>query len=91
MNIFNKLGKRKDGSAYWFMYIMLFLFGLGIMYVIFNEILQIYLYPTTQFLTSDTSKADRFLGFWQLTPFILIFLALLFLFLKSTSEEAQVQ
>lgn len=79
------------GSAYTFVYVIAFLFLLGIMYIIFNQVLQIYMYPTSQYLAQDvatgTAKADKYLGFWQFAPFIIIFVALLYLFLKSTQRD----
>lgn len=81
----------KKASSYWFIYVASFAFVLIIMYIIFNETLQVYMYPTTQYLTNGstigTSRADTFLGFWQLVPFILIIISLFYLFIKSVSKE----
>ena len=66
------------------------------MYIIFNQILNVYMYPTTQYLvngttaigtTVTTAKADRYLGFWTYVPFILIFVLLLYLFIESTKKS----
>jgi len=86
--ISHKIIKNKVGSSYWFMYTLAFLFVLGVLYIVFNQTLQIYLYPTTQFLTNGvTTEADRWLGFWAFTPFIIIFIALIFLFFKLTQRD----
>lgn len=86
-----KMINNKKASAYTFIYVLAFLFLLGIMFIIFNEILQVYMYPTSQYLAQDvatgTAKADKYLGFWQFAPFILVFVALLYLFLKSTQKD----
>jgi uncharacterized membrane protein YdjX (TVP38/TMEM64 family) len=78
------------GSAYWMLYSFAFGFLLIMMFMIFNQILQVYIYPTTQYLTTDlattTARADKYLGFWELVPYILLFLVLLFLFIKSTQK-----
>jgi uncharacterized BrkB/YihY/UPF0761 family membrane protein len=85
MNLFK--GNRK-GSSYWFMYTLAFLFVLGVLYIIFNQTLQVYLYPTTQMLThGDTTQPDRWLGFWRFTPLIMIVIALLFMFFKLTQRD----
>jgi len=83
-----KLFSNHRASSYWFMYTLAFLFVLGVLYIIFNQTLQVYLYPTTEYLTGgDNTQPDRWLGFWALTPFILIFIGLIFLFFKLTQRD----
>ena len=85
-----RLLKSKKASSYWFMYTLAFLFVIGILFIIFDETLHVYLYPTTQMLTNNnTEEADRWLGFWGFTPFIIVFIGLLFMFFKLTQKDTQ--
>ena len=81
----------KRASAYWFIYVLAFAMLLILMFIIFNQTLQVYIYPTTQFLVNGTStttaRADTFLGFWEAYPIIMIIIILFFLFLKSTQND----
>jgi hypothetical protein len=86
----------KKASAFTFIYVISFAFLLIIMYIIFSQILNVYMYPTTEYLvnattalntTVTTAKADKFLGYWDLTPYVLIFVMLLYLFIKSTQKD----
>lgn len=86
----------KRASVYTFVYVMAFGFLLAIIYLIFTQILTVYIYPTTEYLvngttplgtTVTTAKADKFLGFWQMIPFVLIFLLIFYLFIESTRKS----
>lgn len=81
-----RIGKR--GSAYWFIYALMFGFALTMLYIIFGQILHVYVYPTTVELTSgNTSLADKWLGFWAFTPYIIVLIVGLFLFFKLTQRD----
>jgi hypothetical protein len=83
-----KLGR--SGSSYWFIYSLAFLFILTILYIIFGEILHVYIYPTTMDLTGgQTVSADKWLGFWGFTPYIILLVIGLFLFFKLTQRDTQ--
>lgn len=85
-----RLLNNRVGSSYWFMYTLAFLFVIGILYIIFNETLHVYLYPTTELLTGGVTTApDKWLGFWGFTPFIIIFIGLMFMFFKLTQRDTQ--
>ena len=79
----------KKASVYWFIYAMAFLFMITIMYIIFNQILRVYIYPTTVDLAPDISKPDKWLGFWGFMPFIIVFIISLYMWIKTTSENKE--
>jgi uncharacterized BrkB/YihY/UPF0761 family membrane protein len=90
MNIFNhkKLWKNKVGSTYWYIYTLAFLLVMGVLYIIFNQTLQVYLYPTTLYLTGgNTAEPDRWIGFWEMTPYIIVLIGIVFLFFKLTQRD----
>jgi uncharacterized BrkB/YihY/UPF0761 family membrane protein len=89
MKTFNEMLKSKTGSSYWFLYTLAFAFVIGILFIIFNQTLLVYIYPTTMYLTNvsgtpQTQEADKWLGFWGLVPFIIIFVIGIFLFFRLT-------
>jgi len=84
----SKLLNNNRGSSYWFMYVLLFGFVVTLLYIIFGQILHVYLYPTTIYLTGgDTTEPDRWLGFWGLVPFIIILIIGLFMFFRLTQRD----
>lgn len=85
-----KMFSNKSGSSYWFIYTLIFAFVLVILYIIFNQTLKVYIYPTTQMLTGgDTTKADNWLSMWDWMPFIILLIIGLFLFFKLTQRDTQ--
>lgn len=86
----SKIHINKSGSAYWFIYAIIFAFALAILYIIFGQILNVYIYPTSEYLTGgDMSKPDKWLSFWDFTPYIIILIIGLFLFFKLTQRDTQ--
>jgi len=80
----------KVGSAYWFIYAMIFAFALTILYIIFGQILNVYIYPTSLELTGgDMTEPTRWLGFWGFVPYIILVIIGLFLFFKLTQKDTQ--
>ena len=83
----------KVGSGYWLVYSFAFLFILGIMFIIFNQIIMDNLYPVAEELTSeytgDMSKVDRWLSFWVFFPIIALVVVLIFLFVKTANKQQE--
>lgn len=86
MKLFN--GNRR-GSSYWFIYSLAFLFVLTILFIIFNQILNVNLYPISQDMTGgDMTEPTKWLSFWNFTPYILVIIIIMFIFFKLTSRES---
>lgn len=84
----NKLSNSKSGSSFWFIYVLAFVFVITILFIIFSQILKIYIYPTTVSLTNgNTADADRWLGFWDMLPYVIILIGVLFMFFRLTQRE----
>lgn len=83
-----RLQKNRKGSAYWFLYVLIFGLIIALLFIIFNQILNIYLYPTTEYLTGgDTTEPDKWLGYWAMMPYIIVIVLLAFMYFKFTQQN----
>lgn len=81
----DRMTQNKSGSAYWMIYTMMFLFILSILYIIFGQILNVYIYPTTEYLSDgDTTAPDKFLSVWGWVPYMIVLIIGLFAYFKLT-------
>ena len=92
MKTLKQLLDSKRGSSYWFVYALLFGFALTLLFIIFNETLKVYIYPTTVMLTNvsgtpHTQNADQWLSYWDFMPFIIVLILGLFIFFRSTQSD----
>lgn len=86
------LSMNKKGASYWFIYALAFGFVLTILYIIFGQVLQEYLYPTTIIMTgggANMAEADKWLSFWAYVPFIIVLFVLLFMYFRMTQLGPQ--
>lgn len=85
-----RLMNNRKGSSYWFIYALVFAFIIALLYIIFNQILNVYLYPTTQYLTGGvTTEPDKWLGYWGMMPYIIILVILAFLYFRLTQRPGE--
>lgn len=94
MTIINKMMENNKGSGYWFLYGIAFVFALAFIYLVFNQIVNNDLLTASTQMTPDASvpaSATRWLGFWKFVPFMLVFVVLLFMFLRSTQRDLSYQ
>jgi hypothetical protein len=71
----------KHGSAYIFIYGMYFFLFLGVLFIIFNQITKNELTDTMNAFNisaEDKAESARFMGLWNLMPYILVFLIIVF-------------
>lgn len=87
--MFNKLLKNKKGIVMTWVYILLFLFALGILYSIFLYVFEGNLVPTIKGIADNTAISasakttinegiDKYMVYFKLMPFILIFVAVIY-------------
>lgn len=79
----NLLFKFKKGGAFNLIYGLFFLFALGLLFIVFNQINQNYLRPVLDnpalnFSQNSTAYADRYLSAWNMMPYVIIFIVGLF-------------
>ena len=84
----------RKGGAMVFIYSGMFLFLCIVMFVLFNQITTKYIYEdvtnsTTVFnlTASERTEVDRTLSFWKLTPYILIAIALIYVFVRMVFQQ----
>lgn len=84
----SRMMNNRKGSSYMFIYGLAFAFILALLYIVFNQILNVYLYPTTQFISGgDTAEADNWLGFWGMVPYMIVFIIALFMYFRLTQSQ----
>lgn len=85
----SRLLNNTRGSSFWFIYTLAFAFVLAILYIIFGQILHVYIYPTTQFLTNgDTTAPDLWLTYWGWVPFMIVLIIAAFMFFRLTNTPS---
>ena len=77
------LFKQKNGSAYYLIYGLFFLLVVGLLYVVFNQIVvdnirPILDSPSLNFSDNSREYGDKYLGIWKLMPYILVFIVMIF-------------
>lgn len=78
------------------------LFGLGVLTVVFNQVFYQYLVPTIKNQVNSTtanvapatvttifSNIDKFMSFWQILPFVIFGMIILFLIVTSLRKEGE--
>ena len=84
----------KGSVAFVFIYGLAFLMALGILYVMFNQVTQVYLKPTVEDQIPDTSihKQDiinmnnTWLSYWEAIPIALVITVMLYWFVNGVSH-----
>ncbi len=71
--------RTKNGSAYYLIYGLFFLFVVGLIFVVFNQITVNNIRPVLEqdnlnFSQESKSYADKFMGVWALMPYVLVFI-----------------
>lgn len=84
----------RKGGAMVFIYSGMFLFLCIVMFVLFNQITTKYIYEdvtnsTTVFNLSSAERAEveRTMSFWHFTPYILIAIALIYIFVRMIFQQ----
>jgi len=85
---------KKGALAFDFIYGLTFLFGLALLYIIFNQVATIDFQPTIEGTIPDSApeKADiiinnnEWMAYWDKVPFLLLFSVLLFWFVRAASK-----
>ena len=95
------MNNRGAGTAFSWVYGLISLFGVGIIYIIFNEVFTVYLLPTvvsninsTTTITTATKNTifaqyAQFMTFFHFLPYILFLAVTIYLILASWRKEAE--
>lgn len=73
----------KKGSAYILIYSLYFLVFLGVLFIVFNQITQNEISDVMDsdafnISAEDKAESTRFMGLWNMTPYIILFLVIVF-------------
>ena len=81
------------------------LFGIGVMYIVFNQVFVAHLVPTIKNMANDTAisnidqatvgeiytNIDKFMMFFQSMPYILFFVIVVYMIIAAIRSESQDQ
>ena len=102
-----KLLLQKKGYSTGFAWVfgLVSLFGLGIMYIVFNQVFTAHLVPTIKNLANDTAVTgidaatvtiinagiDKYMVFFNTLPFILFFMVIVYMIVAAIRKERESQ
>jgi len=71
------------GSAYAFIYGLMFFGVMILLYILFSQVINVYIYPITtgsdfNLSSSQVAEADRMIGFWHWIPYMSIAILLFY-------------
>ena len=91
----------RGSAGFAWMYGIVFLFGLGILYIIFNQIFMVHLIPTiTDALTSQGNvdpttvaeiegNIDKYMAFFHILPFVLFGVTIIYMIFAAVRKERE--
>lgn len=99
------IGKRGYSIGFTWVFGLVTLFGLGILYITFNQVFEAHLVPTIKDMSSANSSVganiapettvtihnaiDRYMNFFHLLPFILFLLVIIYMVIASLQKERE--
>ena len=102
--MFKTTNKKAYSIGFTWVFSLLTIFGLGVLYIVFNQVFRVYLVPTIKGMvngsTSGTvipnatqvavnSGIDKYMTFFDLMPFILFFVVVLYMIIAAIRKERQ--
>jgi len=86
---------KKGSLAFNFIYGLGFLFGLGILYIVFNQVIQVDYQPTIEGMIDDESpnKAmieqmnSEWISYWEIIPILLVLTVMLYFFVSGIMQQ----
>lgn len=93
-NLFNNKDK-KGAMAFKWIYALIFLFALGVFFVVFNQVLVNDILPISNSLVPDSFEGkasivednNSWMTYWNVVPFILFGVVLLYMFVQSIIKQ----
>jgi hypothetical protein len=96
-NIF--IGKKAFSVAYTWIFGLVTLFGLGILYIVFNQVFTAHLVPVISDMVNSSSTIDaatkaevfsginKYMTFFNILPFVLFFVVVIYMLVASWRKE----
>ena len=97
--------KRGYSTGFAWIFGLVSLFGIGIMYIVFNQVLTAHLVPIVKTMVNDTALTgidaatvteinagiDKYMIFFNTLPFILFFMVILYMIVAAVRKERESQ
>jgi hypothetical protein len=94
-------GKKAIGTAYVWIYGLVSLFGLGLLYIVFDQVFLQYIVPIIKTQVNATGpyaidqgtvstiyyNIDKYMAFWHLLPFIIFLVIVIYMVLMGIRRE----
>lgn len=94
------MNKKGFSTGFTWVYALVSLFGIGVLYVVFNQVFLQYLVPTIKNAVNTTNvpsatvttvyaNIDKYMQFWNLVPFILFGAIVVYLIIAAIRRERE--
>ena len=94
----NKMGS----TGFAWIFALVTLFGLGVLYIVFNQVFLAYLVPTIKAQVNSSaipidiatqneinSGIDKYIQFWNILPFVLFIVVIIYMIVVSVRKERE--
>jgi hypothetical protein len=98
--------KKGQSTGFAWIYALIVLFGLGILYIVFNQVFVAHLVPIVKGQVNDTYERgqielsdvneinggiDKYMDFFHILPFVLFFIVIIFMIVAAIRKERESQ
>ena len=99
------MNKKGYSTGFTWVFALVTLFGLGILYITFNQVFVAHLVPQVKDMTNSSSylgqnipeatsqeihgNIDRYMDYFQLMPFVLFFVVILYMIIAAIRKERE--
>jgi len=99
------INKKGYSTGFAFVFGIVLIFGMGLMYVIFNQVFLDTIVPTAKNMVNGTtasfdilpatqteinSNIDKYMSYWKIVPFILMFTVILYMVITAIRRKDEV-
>lgn len=93
--------KKGYSTGFAWVFALVTLFGLGILYIVFNQVFTVYLVPTIKNQVNNTASIDaatqatvyagidKYMTFFNIMPFVLFFVVIIYMIVVAIRRERE--
>jgi hypothetical protein len=96
------INKRGYSTGFSWIFGLVSIFGLGILYIVFNQVFTVYLVPTIKAMTNTSrvppevvatvfTNIDKFMDYFHAMPYILFLVAVIYMLVAAFRKEGDSQ
>lgn len=86
---------KKGALAFELIFGLIILFALGILYIIYNQVVTVHIQPSVENIIPDSyggkaaivTQNNDYLSFWNIVPFIIVILIVMFLIMSAIRKN----